>query len=88
MGLIALGPMLGFLYIYFTKSRNTGAEVFGGKIWWNFMRPIHALLYLTFSVLAFQKSNFAWIPLLIDVVIGLLAFLNYHYFENNFSTLF
>lgn len=88
MGLLALGPVIGFLYIYFTKSRKTGAEVFGGKIWWNFMRPVHALLYFTFSVLAFQKSNFAWIFLLIDVVIGLLAFLNYHYSEGNFSRLF
>ena len=88
MGLLALGPVIGFSYIYFTNSRNTGAEVFGSKIWWNYMRPIHALLYLIFSVMAFKESTSAWIPLLIDVSVGLLAFLNYHYSEDNFSRLF
>ncbi len=32
MGLILLVPAIGFLYIYITNSRKTGAEVFGGMI--------------------------------------------------------
>ena len=87
MGLLALGPAIGFLYIYFIKPRNTGLEVQGGKIWWNFMRPLHALLYLTFAFLAFNKNDNAWIALLIDVLVGLIAFLNYHFKEGNFSKL-
>jgi hypothetical protein len=71
----------GFLYIYFTGSRKTGGEVFGEKIWWNDIRPVHATLYLTFAYLAFVKSNVAYVPLLIDVIIGLTAFLNHHFFK-------
>lgn len=88
MGLLALGPAIGFLYIYFIKPRDTGLEVQGGRIWWNFMRPLHALFYLTFAFLAIKKNDNAWIALLLDVLIGLIAFLNYHYKEGNFSKLF
>ena len=88
MGLLALGPAIGFLYIYFIKPRDTGLEVQGDKIWWNFMRPVHAVFYLTFAVMAFMKNDNAWITLLLDVLIGLVAFLNYHRQESNFSKLF
>ena len=45
LGYLALLPAIGFVYIFLTGSRQTGAEVFGEKIWWNDLRPIHALLY-------------------------------------------
>lgn len=77
----ALAIAIGFLYVYFTGSRKTGREVFGEKIWWNDLRPIHATLYLVFAYLAFIQSSYAYVPLLIDVVLGLLAFLNYHFFK-------
>lgn len=79
MGYLALIPAIGFLVIYFGGLRKTGPEVFGGKIWWNALRPIHALLYLTFAYMAIHNMNNAYVPLLIDVLIGLGAFL-YHYF--------
>ena len=88
MGLILLMPAVGFLYIYLTNSRQTGAEVFGKKIWWNKLRPVHAVLYILFAVLAIKKEPYAYIPLLVDVLIGLIAFLTYHYSEGNFSKLF
>jgi len=31
-GYIALVPAIGFIYIYLTRSRKTGGEVFGDKI--------------------------------------------------------
>jgi hypothetical protein len=80
LGTLALLPAFGFLYIYFTGIRKTGPEVFGNKIWWNSLRPVHGLLYLCFAYLAICKSNYAYVPLLIDVIVGLLAFLNYHFF--------
>ena len=83
MGYVALLPAIGFLSIYFLNLRKTGAEVFGGKIWWNHLRPVHGLLYLTFAILAINKNDYSWIPLLLDVTIGLLSFLHYHYTSGN-----
>ena len=38
LGILALIPAAGFLYIYFFNKRKTGQEVFGSKIWWNPLR--------------------------------------------------
>lgn len=78
LGLLGLIPALGFTIIYITGKRKTGGEVFGDKIWWNSLRPIHATLYFLFAFLAINKNKNAYIPLLVDVNIGLFAFLSYH----------
>ena len=88
MGYLALLPAIGFIYIYLTNSRKTGNEVFGDKIWWNYLRPIHSLLYFIFAYLAINKSPMSWIALLVDVIIGLCSFIFYHCSSNNFSRLF
>ena len=79
LGLLALLPASGFIIIYLGDYRKTGGEVFGDKIWWNNLRPVHACLYILFSLLAFKKKKYAWVPLFIDVMIGLFSFLFYHY---------
>jgi hypothetical protein len=81
MGYLALLPAIGFFYIFFTGSRQTGAEVFGSKIWWNDLRPIHGLLYLLFAFNAIMGNKYAWIYLLVDVIFGLLSFLNFNYYN-------
>ena len=78
MGYVAIIIGLGFLTIYFTGSRKTGGEVFGDKIWWNDLRPIHGALYLLFAYSAINGSNNAWMFLLVDVLIGLVSFLSFH----------
>ena len=83
LGYLALLPSIGFLYIYFTDSRKTGPEVFGDKIWWNNLRPIHGLLYGLFAYNAINKNKNSYIYLLIDVIIGLISFLNHHYYSSN-----
>lgn len=87
MGFLALLPAIGFFYIYFTGTRQTGAEVFGDKIWWNDLRPIHGLLYLLFAYNAITGNHFAWIYLLVDVLIGLISFLGFHYYNGDFNKL-
>jgi hypothetical protein len=67
---------LGFFIIYLTNSRKTGPEVFGEQIWWNNLRPVHGTLYLLFSIAYYYKVEYAWIFLLLDVIIGLTAFIN------------
>ena len=79
LGYLALLPAIGFIYIYVTGSRKTGGEVFGEKIWWNQLRPIHAILYLLFAYNAIIGNKQAWIYLLIDVLFGLFSFLAHHY---------
>ena len=86
-GYLALLPAMGFFYIYFTDSRQTGAEVFGDKIWWNDLRPVHGLLYLLFAYNAINGNKTAWVYLLVDVMVGLLSFLGYHYYNGDFAKL-
>lgn len=88
LGLIALLPAFGFFYIFLSGSRKTGGEVFGNKIWWNSLRPIHGLLYALFAYFAITKNKNAWQFLAVDVIIGLIAFIFYHTFNNNLSILF
>ena len=87
LGYLALFPAVGFAYIYLTGSRKTGQEVFGEKIWWNDLRPLHSLLYFLFAYNAIQANKNSWIYLLIDVVIGLFSFLIFHYFNGDFEKL-
>jgi len=78
MSILTIPIALGFLNIYFRSPRNTGPEVFGDKIWWNDLRPVHATLYILFSVFALKKNKNAWIFLLLDALLGLAAFNMYH----------
>ena len=87
MGYIALLPAVGFAYIYLSGKRQTGAEVFGGKIWWNDLRPTHSMLYFLFAYNAITGNTKAWKYLLYDVLLGLWSFLNFHYKNGNFEKL-
>ena len=87
LGYIALLPAIGFMYIYLTGSRKTGAETFGEKIWWNDLRPIHSIFYFLFAYNAILGKTYAWIYLLVDVLFGLISFLIHHYVNGNLFTL-
>jgi len=84
LGYVALLPAIGFIYIYLTGSRKTGAETFGEKIWWNNLRPVHSILYFLFAYNAIKGNKQSWIFLLVDVLIGLISFLIHHYVNGNF----
>jgi hypothetical protein len=80
LGYVTLIIAIGFIYIYVTKSRKTGIEVHGKKIWWNELRPIHGILYLIFSIAAINHYNL-WYLLLIDVIFGIVAYLIHYKIE-------
>jgi hypothetical protein len=88
MGYLALLPAIGFFYLYLSGSRETGAEVFGDKIWWNNLRPIHGILYSLFAYNAIIGNQTAWVYLLVDVLFGLASFLIFHYNNGDFIKLF
>jgi len=81
MGYVALLPAIGFMYIFLTGSRKTGAEVFGEKIWWNNLRPVHSLIYFIFAYNAINGNKQSWVYLLADVTIGLIAYLIHHFID-------
>jgi hypothetical protein len=87
LGYLALVMPIGFMYIYLTGSRQTGVEVLGDKIWWNNLRPLHAFLYGLFAYNAIQGNPNSWIFLFLDVIIGLISFLTYHYINGDFRKL-
>lgn len=78
LGYIAIIPLIGFLYIFATGSRKTGIEVGGERIWWNWLRPVHAFMYSLFAYNAISGNRNAWYYLAADVIIGLVAFLVHH----------
>lgn len=83
LGFLALIPVIGWLYIIFVQPRETGAEVFGEKIWWKNLRPLHTVLWATFAGLAITGDRNAYLVLLTDTTIGLAAFLAHHQSEGN-----
>ena len=78
-GYLALIPAIGFMVIYLKGVGKTDVGVFGGKIWWNNLRPIHSILYFLFAYNAIIGNKQSWIYLLVDVLIGLISFLIHHY---------
>jgi len=76
-GLLLLLPTLGFLYLYFTNLRLNAIEG-GGHTWWADYRLLHGILYLCASIYALQEKILAWVPLTIDVVLGLVFFTIQH----------
>jgi hypothetical protein len=88
LGYISILIGISFIYLFFSGTRKTGPEVFGDKIWWNYLRPIHGILYLLFAYNAINGNNKAWMFLLLDVIIGFISFIIYHYTNDNFDKIF
>ena len=88
LGYFAIFIALGFAYQYLSGARKRGAETFGAIIWWNHLRPLHSALYFIFAYLAITKNKLSYVPLLLDVVVGLTSFMYYHYRVNSFKKLF
>ena len=59
-------------------SRDKGIEAPEGVVWWQWLRPLHALMYANaFSFLVFgqppQRGTYAAAVLVLDVSIGLIS---------------
>ena len=85
-GYIGIAIGLGFIYTFLINKKK--GSTFNQTAWWHNLRPFHAILYLLFGYLAINKSNYAYFPLLIDVIFGLLSFLIYHTINGSFKKLF
>lgn len=76
-GVLLLGLSFSFLILYFNNLRMNAFEG-GGKTWWANYRLLHGLLYLAAAIYAFQKKKLAWVPLAMDVLLGLTIFTYQH----------
>lgn len=77
MGLMAIMVAIVFMSIYLFNLRKIG--IGGQVIWWDSLRPFHALTYTVFAYMALLGiQEYAWKVLLIDVIFGLMAFLIHH----------
>ena len=65
---------VGFFYQHLANNRNTGA--FNQKVWWHKMRIVHSILYFIFAILSFNKSVKAPLVVVIDTIIGIIAYIN------------
>ena len=70
-----------FLFLYFTNKRQNAFEA-GGHTWWAKYRIIHGLLYLIAAYYAYYQNRNAYIPLIIDVVFGLILFIQKRFLHN------
>lgn len=76
VGAVALLPAFGFFTLYLTNQRlgpvtETGPHC---QLWWHALRPVHGVLYLLTALYAFRReTHAAFVPLVVDVVLGLLA---------------
>ena len=78
--LAAMGALfvLGWLYILLIGRRDTGPEA-GGAIWWQHVRPLHALLWATFvGLVVMGNKQDAWKPLAIDTALGFSVWAMHH----------
>jgi hypothetical protein len=72
LGIIAIVVATGFIRNFLTKKK---VGSFGQDVWWNDIRPIHALIYFLFGLMSLQKFDHSYVLLLIDVCIGLYVFI-------------
>jgi ABC-type xylose transport system permease subunit len=76
LALFAIIIGIGFWVIFLGGYRKTGVETGGKPIWWNNIRPLHGTIFILFAILVLTPYyNNAWYLLLLDVIIGLIAFI-------------
>lgn len=71
LAIIALG--LGLVYTF--RLRETAGETFGDEsVWWDSLRPVHSGLYAIAAMYAARgDTKHAYMPLVIDLLIGFMA---------------
>ena len=73
-----IGFFIGFGFLKMILINRTDGA-FGQKVWWGDYRIIHAILYFMFGILAFNKHQLSYLPILIDTILGLIFYINNHY---------
>lgn len=82
MALPALVVAMAFSIIYIFGLRKTGIEVDNENIWWDWLRPVHAMLFAGFAIAAMKEDTKykAWVILALDLILGVIAWSKHHKF--------
>jgi hypothetical protein len=67
---------IGSLYQYIVKTRTVGA--FNNQVWWDYLRPVHALLFALTAYGLVVSYDYTYAFLLLDTTISALGFMRYH----------
>jgi len=81
--------VLGTLHIIITgDEREKG--IAGQEIWWGYLRPVHVILWTTFIIMTFtpKYTKHASMILLLDLIIGSIAWIIQQQKLGNFSKVF
>ena len=79
LSLIILIIGLTWLIMYIYNIRLNGIEVINGIIWWKEYRIYHSILYIITFILMYLNIKYSYIPLGIDVILGIILFLNEYF---------
>ena len=71
--------MINLFYLYFNNLRLNAPEG-GGTTWWADFRLLHASLYMCAVIYAFQRKRITWVPLIADVLLGIVLFVHHHFY--------
>lgn len=77
LGAVLLTIGLGFQWLFWTNSRMTAPEA-GGPVWWHNLRVVHGMNFILAGAFALKHKREAWIPLAVDVVLGIMAHVNHY----------
>lgn len=66
-----VGIGVSFWVLYLNKSRLNAPESTVGFTWWHYYRPLHGILYLISGGLMWWRPDLAWVPLTIDLGLGI-----------------
>lgn len=80
MGVFAIAGAFGFLERA-CKYSDRQKGLFNQDVWWNNMRYVHAAMYALFGAMVLgvgRRPQWAWVVLVVDVCIGIVAVLNKH----------
>lgn len=73
--------VIGFLSAII-RNRSHGPEMLGDDpIWWKKWRYIHIIMWTIVAIAGFSRKKWVWIPMAVDVGIGLLAFILHYGFN-------
>jgi hypothetical protein len=76
LALMCIAIAIGFTVIYVMGWRKTGIETGNSPIWWNALRPVHAVLFFAAGIAALAGMRRAAATILIfDTAVGLTAYL-------------
>lgn len=89
VAVILVIAVLGLLNIIINGDKREKG-IIGQKIWWGYLRPVHVILWTTFIIMTFipTYTEYAWMVLLLDLTIGIIAWIIQQQKLGNFLKIF